>query len=133
MEKKGKLTIILLCVFLAGCKKPAPSLENRIVTEVRVQLQEQQQSRQWTLRDPQKMEVVLFYLRSLDRQAPAPSDPERFGGRQFSIELTYTDGTKCQIFQRADRFLSRDLGQWQTIDQKKGAFLYPLLKNLNSD
>lgn len=128
MAKKGKLLIIIFCLLLTGCKKPVQPSENRIVTKVHVQLKQAQTTVDWVLEEPQDMEVVLYYLRAVRSDTPAASDPERFGGRQYRMEVRYSDGSKRQIYQRADRFISVDLGPWRSIDRRKGELLYPLLQ-----
>lgn len=133
MVKKGKLMVLVLCLLLTGCKKPEVSSENRFVSSVSVELNQAGVTKVWNFQDEQKMEVVLYYLRSLEREAPAHTDPERFGGNRYFIRLTYTDGTTRRFYQRADRFISEGLGPWKTVDPGKGALLYPLLCNLRSD
>lgn len=132
MAKFGKLAIVLLCIFLTGCKKPDLQTDNRFVTKVTVELTRQGKVRKWSFTQPQKMEVVLYYLRNLDSLGPASSDPERFGGDCYRIDLCYTDGETCRIYQR-DQFISKALGPWKTVDSTKASLLYPLLANLSSD
>lgn len=130
MAKKGKILIIVFCLLLSGCRKPVQPSENRIVTKVYVQLKQAQTTMEWVLEEPRDMEVVLYYLRAVRSDAPANSDPERFGGRQYRMEVRYSDGSKRQIYQRADRFMSVDLGPWRSIDRRKAELLYPLLENV---
>ena len=131
MEKIIKMLMLTLCVLLCGCSHRQP--QSRLVTGIHVQAQQQQVILDRTYTDPEKMEAVLYYLRALEQRQPVSNDPERYAGRQDRIELTYSDGTTRQIFQRCDQFLSEDLGPWQTVDRKKAAFLYPLLKSIPSD
>ena len=133
MGRMWKISAILLCLMLCGCTGPEMPNENRFVTQVHVQLHRDGETVDWTFSQPQKMEVVLYYLRSLDQKSPALADPERFSGDRYRIDLFYTDGTGRRIYQRADRFLSEGLGPWQVVEQKKAELLYPLLKTLVSD
>lgn len=133
MRKSWKIMAVILCLLLVGCKKPDRPTDNRFVSAVTVELVRPQQIRKWTFTEPQKMEVILYYLRSFDKKTPATSDPERYAGDQYRIELTYTDGSSRRIYQRSDRFLSESFGPWQNVDSRKGKLLYPLLENLRSD
>lgn len=132
MEKIRKLLPVLLCLIFTGCAKPKNS-ECRLVTGIHVQAIQGQQRLERDYTDPQKMEVILSYLRALKNKTPALSDPERYAGRRYRIRLQYSDGTSRQIFQRADRFLSENLGPWQEVEGNKAIFLFPLLKSLPGD
>ena len=122
----------MLCLFFGGCNIPQTP-KSKLVTEMTVLLQQDQERifRHYT--DPQKMETVLCYLRALKGHDHNCGDPEQYGGTQCRIELYYSDGSKSYIFQCADRFLSRNFGSWQEVDPKHGAFLLPLVKNMHSD
>lgn len=133
MVKKWKIAIVLLCLLLTGCAGPEQPSDNRFVSQIRVQLKRGRQTESWTFSQPQKMEVVLYYLRSLDKKTPAVADPARFAGGSYRIDLIYTDGSTKRIYQRADQFLSEQFGPWQKIEQRKAELLYPLLKTLDSD
>ena len=133
MIKKWKIGISIFCLLMSGCAKVKGPKENRFVSQVQVQLTRDGQTKKWTFSQPQKMEVVLYYLRSLDKKTPALSDPTRFKGDLYRIDLSYTDGTKRRIYQRADQFLSESFGSWQKIEQNKAELLYPLLKTMTSD
>lgn len=128
-----RLLPFFLCLLLMGCKGPKTTPENRFVTGVHVQLKQEAETLERSYTDPQKMEVVLYYLRALRLREPTTIDPERLLGREFRIDLTYSDGSTRQIFQRADRYLSEDLKPWQAVEQSKAAFLYPLLQSMPSD
>lgn len=131
MVKIRKMLPLLLCFLLTGCSRPRQP-ESRLVTEIHVQAKgEQLLERSYT--DPHKMETLLYYFRALDDRQPVSTDPERYAGRQYRIDLTYSDGTTRQIFQRADRFLSEGFAPWQAVDPTRAAFLYPLLQSMPSD
>lgn len=132
MQKIKKLLLVISLLFLTGCAPLSPPA-NRFVTGVQVQLHRSGQQLQRTYTDPQKIETVLYYLRALDAQRPAPFDPERLDGARCRIDLQYSDGTTKHIFQVADRFLSEGFHPWKWVDPKKTAFFYPLLKSMPSD
>ncbi len=82
---------------------------------------------------PQKMETILYYLRSLEDLGSADTDPERIMGDRFKITVIYSDGSRRLYRQQADRFLSRDDRPWRTVDPQKAALLYPLLVSMPPD
>lgn len=123
-----KLLSILMCLLLAGCSVP-PREKSRLVTEIKIESNRPELCRAYT--EPQKMETVLYYLRSLKRGHVAQTDPERFSGTHFHIELRYSDGSNRHIFQQADRYLSEDYKPWKEVEY--GMFLTPLIQNMPND
>ena len=125
-----KLLMIMLCLTLTGCAIP-PVPKSRLVTGVRIESNDPALSRYYT--EPRKMETVLYYLRGLQERKDVQTDPERYGGHSYHIELLYSDGSNRHIFQRADRFISEDFQPWQEVQRRYGMFLEPLLRNMKSD
>lgn len=132
MEKFIKLLPIMLCLLFTGCHVPQTP-KSRLVTEMKVEVYQEQDSLYRRYTDPQKMETVLSYLRALQGHAHCCSTPERYAGPRYRIELYYSDGSTCYIFQHADRFLSREFQPWQEINTKHAAFLLPLIKSMPGD
>ena len=128
VRKMKKLLSVFICLLLAGCTVP-PTEKSRIVTQIRIEANSPDLCRAYT--DPQKMETILYYLRSLKRGRAASTNPERFAGTNFHIELHYSDGSNRHVFQRADRFLSEEFQPWQEVSY--GAFLTPILQNMPND
>lgn len=122
-------SLLLLPFLLTGCKK-ATHTPPSLVTQVTVTGIIQDSPVQADYSDPQKMEVILFYLRGLESLGRPDRDPERILGDHVRITVTLSDGS-CHIYhQRANRFLSRDSQPWQRIDPQKAHLLAPLLKSL---
>ena len=130
VKEMKKIWIIALCLLLTGCTMP-PLPKSKFVTGMEVKSNDPTLCRMYT--EPQKMETVLYYLRSMDNRKPAQSDPERYSGRSYHIKLYYSDGSNSHIFQRADRFISEDFRPWEELERRYGAFLEPLLRNMESD
>lgn len=132
MGKFLKLLPLTLCLLFTGCNMPQTQ-KSRLVTAMVLEVRQEDQvlCRQYT--DPQKMEVVLSYLRALTGREHNCADPEQYAGPRYRIELHYSDGSTGYVFQHADRFLSRDFHPWQEIDSRHAAFLLPLVENMPND
>lgn len=122
----------MFCLLLTGCHVPQTP-KSRLVTEMTVEVQLQQETLCRRYTDPQKMETILSYLRAMEGQIHRCSTPERYAGPRYRMELHYTDGSTSYIFQHADRFLSRDFQPWLEINRNHAAFLLPLIKSLPGD
>lgn len=126
MVKFRKLTLVFFfCLLLTGCAaKPKPL---HLVTKISV-TDRAGITKDYT--EPQKMETILYYLRSLEPQGRPDTDPERIMGEAYRICVEYADGGQSIYRQRANRFLSRDAHPWQKIDPQKAAVLRPLLDSM---
>lgn len=132
IKKSFKLFPLILCLLLTGCHAP-PTEKSKLVTEISVEVRQGTELLRRRYTDPQKMEVILSYLRAMEGRDHSCSDPERYAGPRYRIELRYSDGSTGYVFQHADRFLSRDFHPWQEINTAHGAFLLPLIKNMAND
>lgn len=133
MGKAWKFSILFLCViFLWGCQPKKPQ-SPRLVTMIRVSGVHQDIPLDVIYTQPQKMETLLYYLRSLEELGQAETDPERIMGDRFQITVSYSDGTRQIYRQRADRFLSRNDRPWKNVDPQKASLLYPLLMSMPAD
>ena len=70
MKNFKNLLPILLLILLTGCTGPEIS-ENRLVTEIHIRAEQEQQQLERNYVQPEKMEVILAYLRTLDKKTPA--------------------------------------------------------------
>ena len=129
MRTLRKLSFIFCCcLLLAGCRSNQTSL--RLVTKISV-TDQTGLTRHYT--QPQHMETILYYLRSLDALGKPNTDPERISGEHYHIRLEYADGQTSIYRQRANRFLSRDSHPWQKIPSQRASLLGPILKSMDQD
>ena len=126
MGKILKITLALLCCFLLGACHTEPS-KPRLVTKVSI-TDSAGITRNYL--EPRKMEVFLYYLRSLNPTGKPTTDLERIIGESYRICVEFSDGQTSIYRQRANRFLSRDSHPWQNIDPKKASMLRPLLDGI---
>lgn len=122
----------MLCLLLTGCNTPQTQ-KSRLVTEMSVQVRQEDTTLFRHYTDPQKMETILCYLRALKGYDHNCTDPEQYGGPRYRIELHYSDGSTGYVFQHADLFLSRDFSPWQAVDSRYAAFLLPIVENMKND
>lgn len=124
--------LLFLCFPIAGCGAN-PNRAPRLVTRIQISGVHEDAPVEVVYTQPQKMETILYYLRSLKSLGRARTDPERIMGDHFKITVTRSDGTSGVYFQQANRFLSRNYLPWQSVDPQRAALLYPLLMSMPPD
>lgn len=134
MGKFFKIFILILCCLgLWGCTDRTPEASPLLVSQVHVLARHQGDTAVFQYTHPKKMETILYYLRTLEDQGLAKTDPERIMGDSYRIYLTFSDGSRRVYYQQADRFLSKNAHPWHRINSTKASLLYPLLKSMPSD
>ena len=129
--------VLLLLVFsLSGCTYYAPPGENhpvRVVTQIDVITTQDGALLQFHYRQPEKMKVILTYLRHLKPSQFKPITPDTFRSDAYEIRLTLSDGSQTVYHQIYDEYLQKNGGPWKSIDRVQGGTLYTMLSNLPSD
>lgn len=114
---KWYLAAAIVMGLLTGCShRTAAPL--RVVSRVDVICDRGYQilRRQYT--EPEKISMVLNYLR-LQKDLGKPNvDPEMILGDTMQIDVTMSDGTHRLYYQQAGRFLSEKKENWHEIDPK---------------
>jgi len=133
MVKIGKflLLFIVVCLCLCGCQpeNKAP----RLVTQVEVTAYREEDVLHRVYTVPEKMETILYYLRTLKKIGKAETNPELLKGDYFVIRLRLSNGTQRVYYQAVNRYLSIDSHQWFAIDPEQARKLYPLLDMMPGD
>ena len=118
MKDKMKIAwAIFLCLLLAGCRlqtfQPV-----RVVTRVDVSCDRgyQVMRRQYT--NPEKISMVLNYLRLQKDLGPPDTNPESAPGERMQIDVVMSDGTHRFYYQHAGEFLSEKNQIWHEIDSE---------------
>lgn len=134
MKKWGKfLAVLLICgLLLSGCSEKKLQ-KTVVVTGARVILCHEGQTLERVYHSPEKLHRLLYYLRKGQTKGYARVNPERILGDCSRIELQLSDGGKRVYLQRADRYLSVDLGRWKNIDESWGRRLYGMVLLIPSD
>ena len=138
MRKLQTLSILffLLPVLLSGSVSPGLHRIDgplHTVTTVHVVCSRENRTMTRLYHAPRKMEKVLNYLRLLEDQGTADTDPERLAGDRFEITLYYSDGQQGIYRQRGDRYLSKNAHPWKKVDPDQARLLYPMLQAMPSD
>lgn len=121
---------LILAVLVTGCSKPAEPI-TRVVTGVQVEYARQGETLLRTYSKPASVQSVLTYLRIL--RPFGPIIPTEVFDSTCRITLHYSHGPDSVYLQQGNRYLRRDGGDWQTIDDSRANLLYPLLLLLPSD
>lgn len=130
-----RLIFIVLCVsLLSGCGKSAPKTDRpSVVTLVEVSVSQGGRVVHYRYSQEDKMQAVLYYLRSLQPSRSAPIEAETFRTDAYRICLTMSDGGQRVYHQLYDEYLQKDNGPWQRVDQARASSLPQLLKLIPSD
>lgn len=106
---------ILLTALLAGCG-PKNAEPLRVVTQVDVACDRGYQVLRRQYKSPEKVSMVLNYLRLQKDLGPPEIDPDSVEGDRLQIDVTMSDGTHRFYYQRSDRLLSEKHENWHMID-----------------
>ena len=121
---------ILLACLLVGCKQQT-ELATRVVTGVQVEYYRNGETISRTYTKASSVQSVLTYLRILRPFGPTIPQGEFDSGCQ--ITLQYSHGPDSVYIQQGDKYLRKDGGDWENIDNARANLLYPMLLLLPSD
>lgn len=127
---KRIVIFLLLAVLVTGCRKQADPI-TRVVTGVQVEYDRNGETLSRTYSKPASVQSVLTYLRIL--RPFGPTVPTGEYDSTCRITLHYSHGPDSVYLQQGNKYLRRDEGDWQTIDDSRANLLYPLLLLLPSD
>lgn len=114
-QMKIVFAMAFLGLLLSGCgRKNETAL--RVVTQVDVACDRGYQVLRRQYIKPEKVSMVLNYLR-LQKDLGAPEqDPETAAGDRMQIDVTMSDGSHRLYYQHCGRFLSEKNQNWHEID-----------------
>lgn len=126
----------LFLLFLPGCCRilyQQDATGYRVVSQVDITYQNEnlRAHRQFLQQD--KIQQILTYLRLLDPYGVPLGDPEEVTGREYEIQVLYSDGSRRVYHQRADRYFRTEGGPWKRIDPQKALLLGGLFGMMPSD
>ena len=121
---------ILLACLLVGCKQQTEPA-TRVVTGVQVEYYRNGETISRTYTKASSVQSVLTYLRILRPFGPTIPQGEFDSGCQ--ITLQYSHGPDSVYIQQGDKYLRKDGGDWENIDNARANLLYPMLLLLPSD
>ena len=114
------IVVVLFTTILTGCgtEKPRPV---RVVTRVDVACDRGYQvlRRQYT--KPEKVSMVLNYLRLQENLGPPEVEPDAVAGERIQIDVTMSDGTHRFYYQQSGQFLSEQNENWHEINPELAA------------
>ena len=128
MKRMG--IFVLLAFLLVGCKKQEMPA-TRVVTGAQVEYQRNGETISRTYTKPSSVQSVLTYLRIL--RPFGPTVPQGSFDSACNITLHYSHGPDTVYFQQGNKYICRNGGDWQYIDNARANLLYPLLLLLPSD
>ena len=134
MKRRLFLCLVATILLLSGCQHYSnPSMEHNLVTKIIITGETEDGSFRLYYDSPEKMRLVLLYIRSVRRGFQAQEDPTALEGPSICITTVSADNTQKVYRQNNDQYFQLDTGVWQQIDPKNGAALWELLMQLPSD
>ena len=130
------LIFVLVAATLAGCTHYAPPGENhpvRVVTQIEVIALKEGNSYLYKYQKPEKMQIILHYLRQLDPANHPPIAPDTFRSDFYDITLTLSDGSQSVYHLVSNAYLQRDNGSWCSINESVAGMLPQILQSVPSD
>ena len=134
MKRGIFLCLAAVLLLLGGCRHYSnPSMERSLVTKIIITGETEDGSFRLYYDSPEKMRLVLLYIRSVGRGFQAQEDPTALEGSSICITTVSADDTQKVYRQKDDRFFQIGTGAWQELDPEKGRTLWELLRQLPSD
>ena len=134
--KKWLLGVLVaaMCVLLLACKtKQNDTVQSSVVTRIDITCESAGEIIQRSYTSPDKMRLVLLYIRSVRSPFASLPEPEGQSLRKISITtISANNTTKCYR-QHGDRYFQENAGGWQAIDPEKGGILWELIQSIPSD
>ena len=124
---------LTICSLLLNTPLEEFTPQSRIVTQVEVTASISGESRVFTYTDPEKMEILLNYLRLLKPDVRHPLTPETFRSDVYELRLIMLDGSKNSYYQLYDTYLRKNDSPWYAISSVDGSMLHPLLLSMPPD
>ena len=134
--KKRFLGFLLaaLCMLLFGCqRKQSNIVQSNVVTRIDITCESAGEIIHRSYTTPDKMRLVLLYIRSVSSPFASLPEPEEPDLRKISITTVSANKTEKVYRQHGDRYFQGNAGGWQKIDPEKGGILWELIQSIPSD
>lgn len=132
MAKFRKILILTaLALFLWGCSPPESVQPPQVGVQILVQDEKNRALRRYT--QPEKLQKVLWKLRTLGFTGLPETDPEKLAGERLTFQLRLADGSHAVYQLRQGLYFHRDDRPWKKIDPEQALELESLLQNLPGD
>lgn len=134
--KKLCLIFMLFSLFMitgCGSRNTANKTSSKLVTQIDIVYTKQDTTVSRSYTNPEKMEVILLYLRLLRPTGKPEADPELFYDDVYKITLRFLDGHERIYRQRANRFLSAGEKPWYTVNPEHAQVLYSIMQDMPGD
>ena len=123
--------LLIFALLLGGCSLSQKQSDYRVVTGIQVQYNQQDSTIERTYTKSASIQSVLTYLRLL--RPFGPVIPEEETSSTCQITLQYSQGPDSVYLQKGQRYLRKDDGDWENINNSYASLLFPLLLLLPSD
>ena len=125
------LILTALALFLWGCSPPESVQPPQVGVQILVQDEKNRALRRYT--QPEKLQKVLWKLRTLGFTGLPETDPERLAGERLTFQVRLADGSHAVYQLRQGLYFHRDDRPWKKIDPEQALALENLLQNLPGD
>ena len=132
MAKSLKMLILTaLALFLWGCSPPESVQPPQVGVQILVQDETNRALRRYT--QPEKLQKVLWKLRTLGFTGLPETDPEGLAGERLTVRGGLADGADAVHKMRQGPDFHRDDRPWKKIDPGQALELESLVQNLPGD
>ena len=125
-----QLLAFLFAPFFLFCKAAPPEIvpPDYLITAITVTCQDTS-SAPVTVTDPQVMEKILEYLRTVPLRGQADTDSMDASLPLYTVRLTHITGRVTEYHQRGMEYISKGNRPWYHIDSEDGRFLIAFFPN----
>ena len=134
--RKRFLSFVIVATLLltSGCHRGSnQNTGSNVVSSILITGQSDTETIRRYYNTPDKIRLVLLYIRSVSGGFTAQVDPTTLPGSSIRILTVSADNTQKVYQQKSDCYFQSATGTWQEIDPEKGAKLWKLLKQTPSD
>ena len=125
---------VILCFLLSGCHRgKSTTVQSSVVTRIDITCENGSEVFRRSYTSPDKMRLVLLYIRSVSSPFASLPEPEDEGQRKIRITTTSANNITKVYRQHGEQFFQEGSGGWQRIDPEKGSILWELIQSLPGD
>lgn len=125
---------ILVCTILVGChRKQDTSVQSSVVTRIDITCQQGDEVTQRSYTSPEKMRLVLLYIRSVSSPFASLPEPEDPNVKKIKITTTSVNNITKVYHQHGEQYFQEGNGGWQKINPEKGGILWELIMAIPGD
>lgn len=130
--KRAGAVFFAVVLLLCGCRKEE-IVPHRVVTRIDVTCQAFDTYIHRSYTDSEKMQMILFHIRSIGQKHTPDVDPEALDSPTICITLRFSDGSTKIYRQKDNRFWQEDTQPWKKIGPENASGLWQTILTTPGD